>query len=117
GFFSAYKKKSLSPFKEEEWFLRDRMIVEDNSIYLIKRKPLANMAKGLGWSSSRIVSLRWNGKELLEETIKEVGGTIIDFYLTKDRIYILQKPFMGISLGSLLKGENPHHTRLYIFKR
>lgn len=118
GFFTTFKKATSSPLlKEEEWRLRDRFIVEGNRVYLIKRKPVAGVAKGLGWSSSMIISLRWDGKEIIEETIKEVGGAIVDFYLTKDRLYVLQKPFMGISLGSLLKGENPRQTRLYIFKR
>lgn len=118
GFFSTFKKASTSPLlREEEWPLKDRMIVEGEKIYLIRRTPVSGIARGIGWSSSAIVSIRWDGKNMIEETIKEVGGTVIDFYLTKDRLYVLQKPFMGISLGSLLKGENPKQTRLYIFKR
>lgn len=118
GFFLTFKKLNLSPLlKEEEWALKDRLIAEGDKVYLIKRKPVSGVAKGIGWSSSKIVSLKWNGKDMIEEEIKETGGAIIDFYLTTDRLYILQKPFMGISLGSLLKGENPRQTRLYIFKR
>ncbi len=118
GFFSTFKKASTSPLlREEEWPLKDRMIVEGEKIYLIRRTPVSGIARGIGWSSSAIVSIRWDGENMIEETIKEVGGTVIDFYLTKDRLYVLQKPFMGISLGSLLKGENPKQTRLYIFKR
>ncbi|MFN3739915.1 MAG: FG-GAP repeat domain-containing protein [Thermodesulfovibrionales bacterium] len=118
GFFSTFPKASRSPLlKEEEWTLKDRLIIEDEKIYLIRRTPVSGIAKGIGWSSSSIVSLRWDGKDMIEEKIKEVGGAIVDFYLTKDRLYVLQKPFMGISLSSLLKGENPKQTRLYIFKR
>ncbi len=118
GFFSTFKKAGSSPLlKEEEWTLKDRLIVEDERIYLIKRTPVSGIAKGIGWSSSQIVSIRWDGKNMIEEPLKEVGGAIVDFYLTKDRLYVLQKPFMGISLSSLLKGENPKQTRLYIFKR
>lgn len=118
GFFSTFKKASASPLlKEEEWTLKDRMIVEGEKIYLIRRTPVSGIARGIGWSSSAIVSIRWDGKNMIEEVLKEVGGTVVDFYLTEDRLYVLQKPFMGISLGSLLKGENPKQTRLYIFKR
>lgn len=118
GFFSTFKKASTSPLlKEEEWTLKDRMMAEDEKIYLIKRTPVSGIAKGIGWSSSAIVSIKWDGKNMVEEKIKEVGGAVVDFYLTKDRLYVLQKPFMGISLISLLKGENPKQTRLYIFKR
>ena len=123
GFFFTFKKANPSPFlKEEERSLKDRLIKEDDRIYLIRRRPVAGLAKGLGWSSSEIISIKWMGgnnwgQDIIEESLKEVGGAIVDFYLAKDRLYILQKPFMGISLGSLLKGENPRQTRLYIFKR
>jgi len=118
GAFYQFQKASPSPLlKEELWSLKDRFILAEERIFFIKRRPVAGIAKGIGWSSSEIRSLRWNGKTMEEETVKEVGGAIIDFSITGDRLYVLQKPFMGFSLSSLLKGENPKQTRLYIFKR
>lgn len=118
GAFFQFQKTRTSPLLEEEvWSLKDRFILAENKIFFIKRRPVAGIAKGIGWSSSEIRSLRWNGNSMDEETIIEVGGAIIDFFVSKDRLYILQKPFMGFSLSSLLKGENPKQTRLYIFKR
>lgn len=118
GAFFQFQKTSTSPLLEKEvWSLKDRFILAENKIFFIKRRPVAGIAKGIGWSSSEIRSLRWNGNSMDEETIIEVGGAIIDFFVSKDRLYILQKPFMGFSLSSLLKGENPKQTRLYIFKR
>lgn len=118
GFFYTFEKLERSPILPAgTWSLKDRILVEGDIVYIIKRRPVAGVAKGLGWSSSEIVSLRWNGKEMESQVIKEVGGAILDFFITPDRLYILQKPFMGISIGSILKGENPKQTRLYIFKR
>ncbi len=118
GAFFQFQKASTSPLlKEEVWSLKDRFILVEDRIFFIKRKPVAGIAKGIGWSSSEIRSIKWNGNSMDEETIIEVGGAIIDFFVSKDRLYILQKPFMGFSLSSLLKGENPKQTRLYIFKR
>ncbi len=118
GAFYTFKRPSLSLIlREEEWSLWDRIIIEGERAYVIKRRPISGVARGIGWSSSMIVSLQWRDGNMTEEGIKEVGGAIMDFWITADRLYILQQPFMGISLGSLLKGENPKQTRLYIFKR
>jgi hypothetical protein len=116
GAFFQFQKASPSPLlKEEVWSLKERFILAEERVFFIKRRPVAGAARGIGWSSSEIRALRWNGKTMEEETVKEVGGAIIDFSITGDRLYILQKPFMGFSLSSLLKGENPKQTRLYIF--
>ncbi len=117
GFENRYKALSTSPFLNPvEWHTGERIISIGKEIYIIQRKPLLRYAHGVGYTSSGIVKLKWNGKEMEYLSSEEIGGSVLDFQIYIERLYVLQKPFMGLSLKNIFKGQSPVVTRFYVFK-
>ncbi len=117
GFENRYKAQSTSPLLNPvEWHTGERIISRGKEIYIIQRKPLFRYTPGAGYTSSGIVRLKWNGKEMEYLSSEEIGGSVLDFQIYGERLYILQKPFMGLSLKNIFKGQSPVVTRLYVFK-
>jgi hypothetical protein len=74
------------------------------------------MVKGFGFKKSQIRSLLWNGLSMDEGVvINRVDGTILDYAVTSDNIFVLASPLFGIRAGNILKGENPVRTELSIY--
>jgi uncharacterized protein YqfB (UPF0267 family) len=117
GFVTKFKKESLSPIVEKGyWYIKDKLITRNNEILVIKRKPLLSLAKGIGYKSSEIKSFWWNGMSVEEKSILgEIGGEILDFAVSGEKLYIVVKPLFGINFKNILKGENPFTTMLYIY--
>ncbi|MCI0468865.1 MAG: hypothetical protein L0Y62_02230 [Nitrospirae bacterium] len=117
GFPLKFKKESPTVMVERgEWSIKDRFIDRDAEILVPKKKPLAVMAQGLGYSSSSIRSLWWNGFTIEEKAfIERISGEILDYAIAGDRLIVLSKPFLGTTPQNILKGENPFGTMLYIF--
>lgn len=117
GFENKYKAQSSSPILgATEWHSGERIVSLGSDIYIIQRKPLLKYVSGAGFTSSGIVKLHWNGNEMKYIWTEEIGGTILDFQIYGERLYVLQKPYMGLSLKDIFKGRSPIVTRLYIFK-
>jgi len=75
------------------------------------------MVKGLGYKSSQIKNLYWNGLSMDEGIlIDNIKGSILDYAVTGDKIIVLASPVFGIKPGNILKGENPMRTVLYIYQ-
>ncbi len=117
GFSTSFAKESLSGmFDKGRWSIKDRLILKDGEVYAPKRKPIFGKAKGLGFKESAIKAFWWNGFTVEErEFIDDIGGEIIDYAVTEDRIMVLSKPLLGIKAKNILKGESPLGIMLYIF--
>ncbi len=117
GFSSSFAKESLSGlFEKGKWSIKDRLMFKDGEVYAPKRKPILGKAKGLGFKESTIKAFWWNGFTVEErDLIEDIGGEIIDYAITEDRIMILSKPLLGIKAKNILKGESPLGVMLYIF--
>ena len=88
----------------------------NKEVLAVQRVPLADMARGIGYKSSRIKNYWWNGFSMDEGIlINDIKGSVIDFALAGDRVVVLASPFMGVKFGNILKGENPLGTTLYIY--
>ncbi len=113
----TFKKESPTIMRERgSWSVKDRLIVIGNEVFAPKRKPLVDMARGLGYSSSEIRGFWWNGFIVREQVfIEGISGEILDYAVTEDRLVVLSKPLFGIRAGNILRGENPFGTMLYIF--
>jgi len=75
------------------------------------------MVRGLGYKSSQIKKLWWNGLSVEEGIlIDDIKGSILDYAVTGDKIIILASPVFGVKPGNILKGENPLRTVLYIYQ-
>lgn len=117
GFSSTFKKSSPTVMVDRgEWAIKDRLFVRNKETILVKRIPLADVARSLGYKSSQIRTLWWTGLSMEERTlISDISGGIIDYVLIGDNIVILSKPLFGIKPGNILKGESPIGSMLYIY--
>jgi hypothetical protein len=117
GFLSTFKKSAPSTLVEGgEWAVKDRLFLRNREILFVKRIPLLKMIKGLGYRSSQIKNLWWNGLSAEEGVlIDNIKGTVLDYTPAGDKIIVLVSPMFGIKPGNILKGENPLRTVLYIY--
>jgi hypothetical protein len=100
-----------------EWSMKDRLFRRNSEILSVKRFPLVEMMKSIGFKRTQIRSLRWNGLSMEEGVlIDNIGGTLFDYAVEGDNVFALVSPLFGINAGNILKGENPFRTELFIFK-
>jgi hypothetical protein len=117
GFLTTFSKSSPSTVTDRgEWSIKDRLFLKDNRVLSVERKPLLKMVKGLGFGSSRIKSLSWNGLSMDENVlIDNISGPVFDYDAAGDSVIIVSEPLFGIKAGNIMKGENPIKMGLYIY--
>jgi hypothetical protein len=118
GFLKTFKKQSPTVMVDKgEWAVKDRLFLLGNrNAIFVKRIPLLEMVKGLGYKSSQIKILLWNGLSMEESVlIDDIKGSILDYTVEGDKMLVLTSPLFGIKPGNILKGENPLGTILYIY--
>ena len=99
-----------------EWSMKDRLFIRDNEVLFIHRTSLLKMVKAIGYKSSQIKNLWWNGLAMEEGVfIDSISGSILDYNIAGSNIFILASPILGIKAGNILKGENPLKTTLYVY--
>jgi hypothetical protein len=116
-FLTTFKKNAPSVMVDRgEWSVKDRLLFKQKDILYVKRIPFLDIVKGFGYKKSQIRSLRWDGHAMEDRTIIDgVDGTILDYAVTNDNIFILASPVFGIKAGNILKGDNPVRKELLIF--
>jgi hypothetical protein len=114
---TTFKKASPFVFIDKgEWSIRDRMYLRSREVFFVKRVPLLELARGLGYKSSQIISLWWNGLSMEEVVlIDNIGGALVDYAVAEDKIIVLSTPLFGIKAKNILKGESPLGSMLYIY--
>lgn len=117
GFLATFKKSAPSMMVDSgEWAIKDRLSLRNKKALFVKRIPLLEVVKGLGYKSSQIKTLWWNGLSMEEGTLLDnINGSILDYTTAADKIIVLASPLFGIKAGNILKGENPLKTTLYIY--
>jgi hypothetical protein len=117
GFLTKFKKESPNQFVDSgEWAVKDRLIPRNREVLAVQRVPLAEMAKGIGYKSSRLKNYWWNGFSMDEGVlVNDIKGTLLDYALAGDKMIALTSPFLGIKFENILKGENPLGAMLYIY--
>ncbi|MEW6117607.1 MAG: VCBS repeat-containing protein [Nitrospirota bacterium] len=117
GFSTVFKKESPTVMQDRgTWSVKDRLLAKESEVLLPKRKPLLGMAKGLGYKSSEIKSLWWNGIDVEERIfIENAGGEVLDYDLAGDRLIVLSRVPWGEKAKGLLKGISPGGVMLYVF--
>ncbi len=117
GFLREYEIPGPSIMSEPvKWYVKDRIIPHNGRFIMIRREPVADSVSGLGFSSADIIALIVKGILIEDKSIlKDIGGTMMDFEIMDDKIVVLVKPFMGINMGKIFKGENPFKRNLYVF--
>lgn len=117
AFLTTFKKSAPSVMVDRgTWSVKDRLLFRQKEILYIKRIPFLDIVKGFGYKKSEIRSLRWDGYTMEERTVVDgVNGTILDYAVTNDNIFILASPVFGIRAGNILKGDNPIRTELLVY--
>lgn len=117
GFLSTFKKAAPTVMIDRgKWSMKDKLMLRNREVLFVKRVPLFEMAKGLGYKSSQIKNLWWNGLSMEESVlIDDIRGSVIDYAVAGDKIIVLASPMFGIKHENILKGENPLRTMLYIY--
>jgi hypothetical protein len=122
GFPRSFKKSGsrpqTPPLPEDstEWSVKDRLYARGHVITFIEREPILNMVKGLGYKSSRIKTLWWNGLSMEEGVlIDDISGSVYDYAFVGDKVFVIKSPLLGFKPGYILKGENPVRTELCIY--
>lgn len=118
GFLNSFTKKAPSMMVDKgEWSMKDRLFVRNNEILSVKRFPLIDMMKSLGFKRAQIKNLWWNGLSMEEGVlIDNIKGTLFDYAVDDDKIIALVSPLFGIKPGNILKGEDPLQTELFVYK-
>ncbi|HYA31466.1 MAG TPA: hypothetical protein VED67_01820, partial [Thermodesulfovibrionales bacterium] len=99
-----------------EWSVKDRVCLRNNESLVVKRIPLTTMALSLGFKSSQIKTLWWNGLSMEENTLIDgISGSVIDYALLPDRLVVLATPLFGLKPKNILKGESPLGSMLYVY--
>lgn len=117
GFMTTFKKQAASIFLDKgEWAVKDRLAPRNREVLVVQRVPLAEMAKGIGYKSSRIKNYWWNGFSMDEGVlIDDIKGALLDYAVAGDKMLVLTSPFLGIKFENIMKGENPLGAALYIY--
>jgi hypothetical protein len=117
GFLTKFKKENPNQFVDSgEWAVKDRLIPRNREVLAVQRVPLAEMAKGIGYKSSRLKNYWWNGFSMDEGVlVNDIKGTLLDYALAGDKMIALTSPFLGVKFENILKGENPLGAMLYIY--
>jgi len=117
GFITTFKKAAPTVMIDRgKWSIKDKLLLRNREVLLVKRIPLFEMAKGLGYKSSQIKNMWWNGLSMEESVlIDDIRGSVIDYAVAGDKIIVLASPMFGIKHENILKGENPLRTMLYIY--
>lgn len=117
GFLTTFKKAAPTVMVDRgKWSMKDKLLLRNREVLFVKRVPLFEMAKGLGYKSSQIKNLWWNGLSMEESVlIDDIRGSVIDYAVAGDKIVVLASPMFGIKHENILKGENPLRTMLYIY--
>jgi len=117
GFLSTFKKAAPTVMIDRgKWSIKDKLMLRNREVLFVKRVPLFEMAKGLGYKSSQIKNMWWNGLSMEESVlIDDIRGSVIDYAVAGDKIIVLASPMFGIKHENILKGENPLRTMLYIY--
>lgn len=118
GFPNTFKRDSLNEPAADEasWSVKDRILRRNNEFVTIKRIPVTDKAKGLGYKSSQIKSLRWTGFTMEESNLlSDISGTVSDFVIAGDKLAAVSRPMFGFKLQNILKGQDPRGGFLYIY--
>lgn len=117
GFLTKFTKNAPSVMVDRgQWSVKDRLLFKQNDVLYLQRIPFLDLVKGFGYKKSRIQSLRWDGNTMEERTVIDgIDGTILDYAITNDNIFILASPLFGIRAGNILKGDNPVRKELLIY--
>ncbi len=101
-----------------EWSMKDRLFLKNREVLVVKRIPLIEMVKGIGYKKSQIKNLWWNGLSMEEGVlIDNIKGSVLDYAVSGDKIIVLVSPTFGLGIKpeNILKGENPLGSKLYIY--
>lgn len=118
GFQNTFKRDSLNEPASDEasWSVKDRILRRNNEFVTIKRIPVTERARGLGYKSSQIKSLRWTGFTMEESNLlSDISGTVSDFVIAGDKLAAVSRPMFGFKLQNILKGQDPRGGFLYIY--
>jgi hypothetical protein len=117
GMLTTFKKAAPSVMVDRGvWSIKDRLFVRNRDSFAVKRIPVADMAKGLGYKSSQIKTLLWTGFSMEESTLVEgISGAIQDYAFAGDKLIVLSRPLFGIKFKNIMKGESPLGSMLYIY--
>jgi hypothetical protein len=119
GFLTSFKKSSSAfSIDRGEWSMKDRLFLKNREVIVIKRIPLLEMVRGIGYKKSQIKNYWWNGLSIEEGVlIDNVKGSIIDYAVAGDKVLVLVSPTLGLGIKpeNILKGENPLGSKLYIY--
>ncbi len=117
GFRNTFKKSAPTVMVDRgEWSVKDRLFIRSRESFVVKRIPLANMARGLGYKGSQIKTVWWTGLSMEENVLIDgISGGVMDYAFIQDKLIVLSKPLFGFKPKNILKGESPMGNMLYVF--
>jgi hypothetical protein len=117
GFLTRFKRSAPTAMIDKgEWSMKDRLFLRSKDILSVKRIPLLEIIKQIGYKSSQIRRLWWNGFGMEEGVlIDNISGKVFDYALSGDKILVLSSPPLGIKPKNILQGENPIMTELSVY--
>ncbi len=119
GFLTTFKKSSPAlSIDRGEWSVKDRLFLKNREVLVIKRIPLLEMVRGIGYKKSQIRNFWWNGLSMEEGVlIDNIKGSVLDYAVLGEKVIVLVSPTFGLGIKpeNILKGENPLGSTLYIY--
>ena len=117
GFHNTFRKSGPTVMVgRDEWSVKDRLFMRNRESFVVKRIPLADMARGLGYKASQIKTMWWTGLSMEENVLIDgISGGVMDYAFIQDKLIVLSKPLFGIKPKNILKGESPTGSMIYVY--
>ncbi len=117
GFRQTFTKKAPTVMVDRgEWSVKDRLFMRSRESFVVKRIPLTDMARGLGFKGSQIKTVWWTGLSMEENVLIDgISGGVMDYTFMQDKLVVLSNPLFGFKPKNILKGESPMGSMLYIY--
>lgn len=117
GFMRTYKKDSPTEMVDRgEWSIKDKLVVRGNTVILLRRIPVLEVASKMGYKSSTLVAVQLKEPFSVKEhtLIDYIPGRAGDFAITSENIFILSYD-VRIKASNFLRGMGLIGNRIYAY--
>ncbi|MBI5195748.1 MAG: VCBS repeat-containing protein [Nitrospirae bacterium] len=121
GFDISFDKNTFSIVNPaEKWFVKRRLLTirtsRGHEVLAVKRIYFANTVPGLGYKSTAVYSLHWDGSTMDEALILEnLSGGVRDYWVEGEDLFLIAGSNLSAFLTKALSGEFSKGSALYYY--
>ncbi len=122
GFDISFDKNTFSIVNPaEKWFVKRRLLTirtgRGQEVLAVKRIHFSDTVPGLGYKSTAVYSLRWDGSAMDEALILEnLSGGLRDYWVEGEDLFLIARSNLSTFLTKALSGELSKGSTLYYYR-